>query len=48
VRRGLRRVGGNVRGFWLNCDREEQMAIEDSKGLSVNGLFGRVPEAEKD
>jgi hypothetical protein len=33
--------GGNVRGSWLNHDREEQMAIEELKGLSVSGLFGR-------
>jgi hypothetical protein len=23
---------GNVRRFWLNCDKEEQMAIEEFKG----------------
>jgi hypothetical protein len=27
--------GGNVRGFWLNHDREEQMAIEELKGAEL-------------
>jgi hypothetical protein len=31
--------GGNVRGFWLNCDREEWLAIEELKGAEHEWSF---------
>jgi nitrate/TMAO reductase-like tetraheme cytochrome c subunit len=39
---------GNVRGFWLNCDREEQTAIEELKGAEHEWSFQEGLEAEKD
>jgi hypothetical protein len=38
----------NVRGFWLSHDREEQMAIEELKGVEHEWSFWEGPEAEKD
>jgi hypothetical protein len=40
--------GGNVRGFWLNRDREEWKAIEELKGAEHEWSFWEGPEAEKD
>jgi hypothetical protein len=40
--------GGNVRGFWLNCGREEKMAIEELKGAEHEWSFWEGPEVEKD
>jgi hypothetical protein len=40
--------GGNVRGFWLNRDREEQMALEELKGAEHEWSFWKGLEAEKD
>jgi hypothetical protein len=40
--------GGNVRGFWLNCDWEEQMAIEELEGAEHEWSFWKGPETEKD
>jgi hypothetical protein len=40
--------GGNVRGFWLNRDREEWTAIEELKGAEHEWSFWKAPEAEKD
>jgi hypothetical protein len=40
--------GGNVRGFWLNRDREEWTAIEELKGPEHERSFREGPEAEKD
>jgi hypothetical protein len=40
--------GGNVRGFWLNCDREEWMAIEELEGAEHEWSFWEGPEMEKD
>jgi hypothetical protein len=39
--------GGNIRGFWLNCDREEQMAIEKLEGAEHEWSFWEGPELEK-
>jgi hypothetical protein len=39
--------GGNVRGFWLNCDREEWTAIEELEGAEHEWSFWKGPEAEK-
>jgi hypothetical protein len=39
--------GGNVREFWLNCDREEQMAIEKLEGAEHEWSFWESTEAEK-
>jgi hypothetical protein len=40
--------GGTVRGFWLNRDREEQMALEELKGAEHEWSFWKGLEAEKD
>jgi hypothetical protein len=40
--------GGNVRGFWLNPDREERTAIEELEGAEHEWSFWGGPEAEKD
>jgi hypothetical protein len=40
--------GGNVRGFWMNHDREEQMAIEKLEGAEHDWSFQKSPEPEKD
>jgi hypothetical protein len=40
--------GGNVRRFWLNCDREEQTAIEELEGAEHEWSFWKDLEAEKD
>jgi hypothetical protein len=40
--------GGNVRGFWLNHDREELTAIEELEGAEHEWSFWDGPEAEKD
>jgi hypothetical protein len=40
--------GRNVRGSWLICDREEQMAIEELKGAKHEWSFWEGPEAVKD
>jgi hypothetical protein len=37
--------GGNVGGIWLNCDREEQMAIEELEGAEHEWSFWKGPEA---
>jgi hypothetical protein len=34
--------GGKVRGFWLNRDREERMAIEKLKGAEHKWSFRRA------
>jgi hypothetical protein len=40
--------GGNDRGFWLNCDREEWMAIETLEGAEHEWSFQKGLEPEKD
>jgi hypothetical protein len=40
--------GGNVRGFWLNHDREKWTAIEELKGAEHERSFREGPEVEKD
>jgi hypothetical protein len=40
--------GGNVRGLWLNRDREEWTAIEELKGARHEWSFWEGLEAEKD
>jgi hypothetical protein len=40
--------GRNVRGSWLNCDREEWTAIEELEGAEHEWSFWKGPEAEKD
>jgi hypothetical protein len=39
---------GNVRGFWLNHDREEQMAIEELKVAEHEWSFWKGLGPEKD
>jgi hypothetical protein len=40
--------GGNIRGFWLNHDREEWTAIEELEEAEHKWSFREGPEAEKD
>jgi hypothetical protein len=40
--------GGKVRGFWLNHDSEEWMAIEELEGAEPEWSFQKGPEQEKD
>jgi hypothetical protein len=40
--------GGNVRGFWLNRDREEWTDIEELEGAEHEWSFREGPEVEKD
>jgi hypothetical protein len=39
--------GGNVRGFWLNCDREKWTAIEKLKGAEHEWSFQKGLKPEK-
>jgi hypothetical protein len=34
-------------GIWLNCDREERVAIEELEGDEHEWSFWKGPEAEK-
>jgi hypothetical protein len=38
--------GGNVRGFWLNCDRKEQPTIEELEGVDHKWSFWEGLEVE--
>jgi hypothetical protein len=40
--------GGSVRGLWLDCDREEQVAIEEFKGAEHECSLWEGPETEED
>jgi hypothetical protein len=39
---------GNVSGFWLNCDREEQITIKEPEGAEHKWSFWEGLEVEKD
>jgi general stress protein YciG len=40
--------GGNIRGFWLNHDREEWTAIAELKGAEHEWSFWEDLETEED
>jgi hypothetical protein len=44
----IEKSGGNVRGLWLNHDREEWTAVEELKGAEQEWPFWEGLEAEKD